>query len=160
MKPIKLLFLIITSVLSISCSAQRTLSEVSSINGVTSVYIGKTALKIAGTAMAFDSDKSAIDMSKIVKDLTSVEIINCEDKSVAEKVKKKCEQILSPYPFELITEVKNDDQSVVISGVFDKGEKYINMLLISADEDDNTTFILLKGKIDIETLTKAIIDNK
>lgn len=144
---------------SISCTAQRTLSEVSSIKGVTSVFVGKTMLKLADSSMNLDADKSAIDTSKLLKDLTSIEIITCEDKDVAKKAKKECDRVLSYFPFEVITEVTNDEQNVDISGVFEEDGKTISMLLISVTEPDEATYVLMKGKIDIETLNSALIQD-
>lgn len=159
MKLIKLLLWMMMCSFSISCTAQRTLSEVSSIKGVTSVFVGKTMLKLADSSMNLDADKSAIDTSKLLKDLTSIEIITCEDKNVAEKAKKECDRVLSNFPFEVITEVTNDEQNVDISGVFEEDGKTISMLLISVTEPDEATYVLMKGKIDIETLNSALIQD-
>lgn len=158
MKTLKFVLLWIVCMMSISCSAQRTFSELSSIKGVTSVYVGKTMLKLAGASMALDTDKSAVDISKIIKDLTSIEIITCQNKSVADKVQKKCNNILSKYPMEVITEVTNDDQNVEISGAFEKDGETLHMILISVTGNDQPTYILMKGKINIEALNAALIN--
>lgn len=158
MKSIRLFLCTALCLLAISCSAQRTLSEVGSMKGVTSVFVGKAMLKLAGTSMAISGDQSAIDISKIIKDLSSIEIIKCEDNGAVKKVNKKCKEILSKYPFEVITEVNNDDQNVEISGVIDNDGETINMLLISVNGNDNASYILMKGKINIETLNKALIN--
>lgn len=159
MRLIKLLLWMMMCSFSISCRAQHTLSEVSSIKGVTSVFVGPAMLKLADSSMNLDADKSAIDTSKLLKDLTSIEIITCEDKNVAEKAKKECDRVLSNFPFEVITEVTNDEQNVDISGVFEEDGKTISMLLISVTEPDEATYVLMKGKIDIETLNSALIQD-
>lgn len=158
MKSIKLLIIMAVCLLSISCSAQRILSDVASMKGVTSIYIGKTMLNIAGSSMALGKDKSAIDISKIMKGLTSIEIIQCEDSGVASEVQRKCKEVLSKYPFEVITEVTDDNQNVEISGVFEKEGEFLKMLLISVSDNNQPTFILLKGKISTESLNNALIE--
>lgn len=146
----------IMCMISISCTAQRTLSEVSSIKGVTSIYIGKMMLKLAGSSADFGTDQEAVDISKLIKDLTSIEIVQCDGNSV-EKAEKVCSKVLSKYSFEVITEVTKDNQKVEISGVLDKDGKTMSMLLISVVESNELVYILLKGKIDIETLNEALI---
>lgn len=151
-----ILFWMIMCMISISCTAQRTLSEVSSIKGVTSIYIGKMMLKLAGSSADFGTDQEAVDISKLIKDLTSIEIVQCDGNSV-EKAEKVCSKVLSKYSFEVITEVTKDNQKVEISGVLDKDGKTMSMLLISVAESNELVYILLKGKIDIETLNEALI---
>lgn len=153
-----LVFWIILCVMSISCSAQRTLSEVSKIKGVTSVYIGKMMLKMAGSSIDFGSNQEAVDIGKLVKDLTSIEIIQC-DGSAAEKAEKMCRKIMSKFQLEVVTEVSKDNQKVEISGELNKDGKTMNMLLISVEESNELVYILLKGKIDIETLNGALISD-
>ena len=133
-------------------------SEVSSIKGVTSIFVGKTMLQLAGSMPIINNGKSSINISDFIKDLTSIEIVQCENSKVAAKVKKICEKTLSKYHFEIITEVVTDDQNMTISGVFEKKDKYLNMLLISVNSDDSPTYILMKGKIDIEKLNKSLIN--
>lgn len=151
-----ILFWIICCMVSISCSAQKTLSEVSSIKGVTSIYIGKMMLKLAGPTVDFGSDQNAVDLGKLTKDLNSIEIVQCDGNSVDE-VQKVCNKVLARYQFELITEVIKDNQKVEISGVLNKDGKTLNMLLISVFESNELVYILLNGKIDLDTLNNAII---
>lgn len=151
-----ILFWIICCMVSISCSAQKTLSEVSSIKGVTSIYIGKMMLKLAGPTVDFGSDQNAVDLGKLTKDLNSIEIVQCDGNSVDE-AQKVCNKVLARYQFELITEVIKDNQKVEISGVLNKDGKTLNMLLISVFESNELVYILLNGKIDLDTLNNAII---
>lgn len=157
MKNLKNIILAIFCLLTVNCSAQRMLTEVASMKGVSSVYIGKTMLKLAGASMSITGDQSAIDLSKLFKDLSSIEIISCEDKKMADKVEKKCKSILSKLPMEVITETSSDGQNVEISGVFDKEGRNLEILLISVTGNEEASFILLKGKIDIVTLNNAIL---
>lgn len=159
MKTIRyILFWITMCMISISCAAQRTLSEVSSIKGVTSIYIGKMMLKMAGSGIDFGNGQDAIDIGKLAKNLTSIEIVQC-DGNVAQQVEKVCRKVLARYPLEVITEVTKDDQNVEISGVLNKDGKTMNMLLITVEESDELVYILLQGKIDIESINEAILSN-
>lgn len=142
--------------ISASCSSQRVLSDLSSMKGVTSVYVGKAMLQMAGSSIGMDQNSGGVDVSELINDLTSIEIVTCENKKMASSVQKKCNSILSQYPFELITEVTSDDEKVEISGVFDKDSEIINMLLISVVDDDEPTYILMTGKIDMNSLNAAL----
>ncbi len=124
-----LIFVIIMCIISIPCAAQRILSEVSNIKGVTSVYIGKMMLKMAGASIDFGSNQDAVDIGKLSKELTSIEIIECSGNS-AEKAEKVCKKVLSKFPLEIVTEVSKDNQKVEISGVLDMDGKTRNMLPI------------------------------
>lgn len=157
MRTIRILLWIILGVLSIPCSAQRTFSEVASIKGVTSSYVGKPILRLAGSSMVFSNGKTPLNLSRFINDLTSIEFIQCDDSDVIPKVQKVCDKIMSKYHFEIISQVTGDDESVTISGVFNKNGKDLNMLLINVSTDDELTYILLKGKIDIEALTPDIM---
>ncbi|MDE6342734.1 MAG: DUF4252 domain-containing protein [Muribaculaceae bacterium] len=156
MRKLKYLLCVILSLISLSGSAQRILTEATSMKGVNSVFIGKTMLKAAGASISISGDQTAIDMSKIFKDLTSIEIISCDDKRNVEKVEIKCRRILSAYPFEVITETSSDGKSIQISGVFDKAGKNIETLLIAITGINEASFIVMKGKIDVVTLNNAV----
>ena len=143
-------------ILSIDCLAQRILTEAASMKGVSSVFIGKTMLKVAGASISIGGDQSAINMSKIFKDLTSIEILSCDENGNMDKLEKKCRSILSAYPFEVLTETSGDGKNIQISGVFDKGGQNFETLLIAITGSEEVSFILLKGKIDIVTLNNAL----
>lgn len=145
------------AILSVDCLSQRMLSEVASMEGVSSVFIGETMLKVAGSSISIDSNQSAINMSEIFKDLTSIEIISCDKKDNVTKLEKKCINILSAYPFEVLTETSGDGKNIKISGVFDKAGKNIVILLIAITGGDEASFILLNGNIDIVTLNNALL---
>lgn len=157
MKKLKYILFIFLYTTAFVCPAQRMFSEVTSMKGVSSVYIGKTMLKLAGASMSISGNKSGIDLSKLFKDLTSIEIISCDDKEVSETVEKKCKSIMTCYPLEVLSETTSEGQNVQISGMFDKNGKNLETLIIAVTGDNGTSFILMKGKIDVVTLNNAII---
>lgn len=159
MRIIKYILCIVMSIICFDCLAQRMLSEAASMKGVSSVFIGKTMLKVAGASISIGGDQSAINMSKIFKDITSIEIISCDEEGNAESLEKKCRSILSVYPFEVLTETSGDGKNIQISGIFDKAGQNIMTLLISITGNDEASFILLNGKIDIVTLNNALYAN-
>lgn len=159
MRRLKYILCLLMCILSIDCVAQRILSEAASMKGVSSVFIGKTMLKVVGASISIGGDKSAINMSKIFKDLTSIEILSCDEKGNMEKLEKKCRSILTAYPFEVLTETSGEGKNIQISGVFDKSSQYLEILLIAITGNEETSFILLKGKIDVVTLNNALYIN-
>ncbi|MDE6637608.1 MAG: DUF4252 domain-containing protein [Muribaculaceae bacterium] len=156
MRRLKYILCLLMCILSIDCLAQRILTEAASMKGVSSVFIGKTMLKVAGASISIGGDQSAINMSKIFKDLTSIEILSCDENGNMDKLEKKCRSILSAYPFEVLTETSGDGKNIQISGVFDKGGQNFETLLIAITGNEEVSFILLKGKIDIVTLNNAL----
>ncbi len=159
MKSLRYIICIVLSILSIECFAQRMLSEAASMEGVNSVFIGQTMIKMAGGSITIDGDNSAINMQEILKDLTSIEIVSCDGKGNVDKLDKKCRSILSAYPFEVLTETSGNGKIIQISGVFDKTGKNLNILLIAVKGSREASFILLKGKIDVVTLNNALYVN-
>ena len=142
--------------MSISCAGQKIFTEVSAMKGVTSIYIGPTMLKLAGTSIDFGRNQEAVDLKKLTKGLSSIEIVQC-DNDLSEEVEKVCQKILSRYPFEIVTEVSEGNQNVEISSVLNKDGITMDMMLITVKENQELVYILLKGKIDAETLNEAII---
>lgn len=159
MRTVKYLLLSTICLLAFSCSAQRTFSDVASIKGVTSVFVGKTMLKLAGASMDFNGSDAleSIDLGRLIKDLDSIEIVECDKDSMG-KVKKICNKILSEYKFEILTDVIQDDQKVEISGIMNKDGQTMNTLLISVAQTDQLVYILMKGKINIDALSEALQD--
>ena len=150
-----ILSIIIMCMMTISCSAQKIFSEVSSMKGVTSIYIGPTMLKIAGASIDIGRTQDAIDLKKLTKGLSSIEIVQ-SDNAMSKEMEKVCQRILSPYPFEIVTEVSEGNQNVEISSVMNEDGKTMDMMLITVKEKNELVYILLKGKIDAETLFEAI----
>ncbi len=159
MKSLRYIICIVLSILSMECFAQRMLSEAASMEGVNSVFIGQTMIKMAGGSITIDGDNSAINMQEILKDLTSIEIVSCDGKGNVDKLDKKCRSILSAYHFEVLTETSGNGKIIQISGVYDKAGKNLNILLIAVKESREASFILLKGKIDVVTLNNALYVN-
>ncbi|MDE6697236.1 MAG: DUF4252 domain-containing protein [Muribaculaceae bacterium] len=159
MRMIKYIICILISIVSIDCFPQRMLAEAASMKGVNSIFIGKSMLKVAGASISIGGDQSAINMSKIFNDITSIEIISCDDESNLEKLEKKCRSILSVHPFEVLTETSGDGKNIQISGVFDKTGQNLVILLIAITGNNEASFILLNGKIDIVTLNNALYAN-
>lgn len=157
MKTLRFILLgMLMCVFCIPCTAERTLSKMSAIKGVTSIYIGKMMLNMAGSAMGdIGVHQNTVDLGKLTKNLTSIEIVQCEGNSM-EMAEKECRKILAAFPFEVITEVSGENEQVEISGVLNKDGKTLNMLLITTKESDELVYILMKGKIDMETLNNAI----
>ncbi|MDE7419554.1 MAG: DUF4252 domain-containing protein, partial [Muribaculaceae bacterium] len=102
------------------------------------------------------SDQEAVNIGKLVKELTSIEIVQCSGES-AKKAEKVCRKVMSAFPLEIVTEVSKDNQKVEISGLLNKDGKTMSMLLISVEESNQLVYILLKGKISLETLNEALI---
>ncbi len=146
-------------ILSFDCLSQTILSDGSSMEGVSSVFIGETMLKVAGASISIEGNLSALDMSEIFKDLSSIEIISCDDEDNVKPLQKKCRSILSEYPFKVLTETTGDGKNIQISGVFDKTGKNIVILLIAITSEEEASFILLRGSIDIVTLNNALLYN-
>lgn len=155
MRLLKMYLCVILTALSLNSSAQRLLPEVSSLRGVTSVYVGEAMIKAAGNSKIQNGNRTSIDFSKIINDLTAIEVIKCVNRMSARRVKNLCDSVLSQYPFEVISSVTSDQRNVNVSGV-KKTKNFLSMLLISFIEGPNTVYILLQGNINIENLNQFL----
>ncbi len=147
------------TVMARSAENDRILSAITSRSDVTSVYIGKAALRLAGSnALAGKLGGDAKDgdrVTKAVKNLESVEIVNCEKKSVIPDLRKEVERLVQKLGLEVLVEAREPGESVMIYGIVPAdGSDVIDSMLIEANEGNEYSLVFIKGKIDLSALYK------
>lgn len=154
-----ILVALVAMVLTTSCNAQKQFADIASNKEVTSVYIGKTMLRLAGTAAGNEIDDD-IDIKSLIKDLNSIEILACENGVVIKKIAPDVEKRIAELKANVLLEANEDKESVVIYGTPDpKDENKISNLIIYSREPGELSLVVLNGSIDMASVA-GMIENK
>lgn len=134
----------------------RLFSEVAGLPGVESVFIGQAAMRFAN-----QSSLSAASLGNIrgsIKDVKSVEIVEC-DKSESidsfKKVKALAESVIKKLNLEIIMEATDDGETTRIYAMVPENaatDTSLDNILIESSEEDEYSLVYVKGKIDISRI--------
>lgn len=162
----KRFYLIIAAmIVALACTTvnaeNRLFKNISKMDGVTSVYVGKQMLKLAGD-MNLVGNTGNFDTSKLLSKLTGVEVVTCDNKKYAKEVSKKIDGIIkSMGDLEIVTEVDDNEDAkdkshVVIYAKSTPGSDIIKTLLINVQSENEPTIVALHGDFTFEDLTSAM----
>lgn len=118
----------------------------------TYVYVGKALFKMLG-AKNF-STPGGRDISPIADKLTSLQVVTSEDPATIAEIKDDLAKDVRNYNFEVLLKANDEGEKVTIYFLEGKKENYV---LISANEEEETSLIALSGTFtmsDIEILSK------
>lgn len=134
-----------------SPSKERVLGKLASLPGVESVYIGPAALRLAaGSVNAIPGVPSG------VKDLKSVEVIQCDNKESESQIRNFVRKLIKQRKFEEIVENVSEGERVVIYGyVPDTSAATLNNVLIEVSEDGEYVVVYIEGTINVAELTSG-----
>ena len=142
-------------VLTTGCSAKKQFADIASNDDVTSVYISKTMLKMAGSVGGDLSDD--INVKALIKDLDSIEILTCEIASKLKKIAPVIEQRIAALKADVLMEANEDNENVIIYGTPDpQNENKISNLIIYTRESGELNLVVLSGTIDMAQVSSMI----
>lgn len=134
----------------VSCIGQAKVFEsLAKMPDVTSVYIGKAAMRL-GAGASFMSGEFA--GANAIKKINSLEVISCEKKSAIPEVKKKADAIIAQFKMDVLVETNENNERVLIYGGTpeDGNEDYIDNLLIYEVSDNELNIVYIDGKINVK----------
>ncbi len=133
-----------------SLHAERIMKDAASINGVTSVYVGKSALRLAGSVAPIDG----IDL----KYLTGVEVLSAETPEPVRKLKDSLAGVLKSYRPRLnaVVETREDGESMTIYAP-DSDNNILNCLIIVEEEPNELNIIVVSGEIPADKIGNMIL---
>ena len=158
----KKLFTLISAILismavSLSCTAQRLFPNLKADDGLTTIYVGKTMLRLAGGTGGKLVGNDNIGIEQFINYLNSVEIVSAEKKKCIDTLDKTLDEYLKSHPdIEIATEIKDDEDDVTIYTVPGKTEDSIGQILLVVKESDEFTVIDLRGDIPISVFEQAV----
>ncbi len=142
-------------VLTTGCSAKKQFADIASNDDVTSVYISKTMLKMAGSVGGDLSDD--INVKALIKDLDSIEILTCENASKVKKIAPVIEQRIAALKADVLMVANEDNENVIIYGTPDpQNENKISNLIIYTRESGELNLVVLSGTIDMAQVSSMI----
>ena len=118
--------------------------------GVTSVYISKRMF-----GMMKNIDSGNINLANVSGKINSMQILTCENKSVADELRKETAHIKPENGYEELIRVREEGERVTI--YVKEGSKE-NEYVLLIDEQDEFTIILLNGQLTLEEIQGVIND--
>lgn len=118
--------------------------------GVTSVYISKRMF-----GMMKNMDSGNINLANVAGKINSMQILTCENKSVADELRKETAHIKPENGYEELIRVREEGERVTI--YVKEGSKE-NEYVLLIDEQDEFTIILLNGQLTLEEIQGVIND--
>lgn len=134
---------------------KKQFADIASNDDVTSVYISKTMLKMAGSVGGDLSDD--INVKALIKDLDSIEILTCENASKVKKIAPVIEQRIAALKADVLMDANEDNENVIIYGTPDpQNENKISNLIIYTRESGELNLVVLSGTIDMAQVSSMI----
>jgi len=135
-----------------SCSAQKIFTEAADVKGVTSVFVTKPMLSMVGVTMG---NQGGVDIGKLMKKINSVEVLEIprDKKNTAEPL---CQKALSGREMETLVDVKESDNTVLISALPNPGKDTYQGMLIKADSGNYLVYVYMAGDFTLEDIMQAV----
>lgn len=145
-----LIILLSIAVLGVSAQVSEVFDNYSDTEGVTSVYISKSLLK-----MMPDLKTEGMEIKGLLDKLDSINIITTEDKTIAGKIMNAMNKALKNSTYEDLLRVNEDKEKTRIYMKSDKNN--LNEYLIINDGADSFNAIRITGRItpaDVQNIVK------
>lgn len=133
-----------------ACSQTRMLSSLPSGDGITKVYIGPALMKLSGASV----NNYVPQYSDVIKDVKSIEVYSCENRSKCKTVVEEFDKILLKYDTEQLVESEEDGERSLIYMVIDKNSGDMGGILIFNSEPGEVNIVAINGKIDPSALVQ------
>ena len=140
--------LLFAFILSASAFAQKEfIDKLGNIDGVTSVYVSKTMLKLLPQL-----DVKELDLKKISQKMDGVQILTADNLNAVKKLKTNALSYLQKNKYEQLIEVKDGKENTTIF-MKQKSKDYSSFVLLSADGNQSAfTLIALSGSLTLEDI--------
>ena len=122
--------------------------------GVTAVYISPAMFRLIGHLPNVELDDEDLDLRPILKSITGMYILNCENAVVADKLLNDVEKMLDSGEYEMLLEAREEGE---LTRMFTNGNnQVVRSFILLNIEDDEVNFISFEGNIPREDLENAI----
>lgn len=122
--------------------------------GVTAIYISPAMFRLIGHLPQVDIEDEDINLKPILKSITGMYILNCENAVVADKLLNDVEKMLDSGQYELLLEAREEGE---LTRMFTGGNgQVVKSFILLNIEDDEVNFISFEGNIPREDLENAI----
>lgn len=126
-----------------ACAQKSTFPSLNNQNGITSVYISKAMLTMAGKSNSLNGVPV-----KDIDRLESVEVITAEEQSMSQKIQDAMSEYTRNNPdLEILLQVNEKDNNVKIYGKPIAGSTNFSVMIIHVSESDENVLVVMKGVI-------------
>lgn len=153
---ILVLISVVMCMIPAGCVGQAKVFEsVAKLPDVTSVYIGKAAMRMAGGAAMVSSELSGASADAIKK-INSLEIITCENKKSIPAAEAKVAEIIAKLKLEVLVETnEGDEKAIIYGGVPVEGDSdYVQNILIYNSTPSELNLVYIDGRINLTEFVK------
>lgn len=148
----KIFILLIICFCASMAKAETFFEECENIPGVTTVYVSKAMISLAGD-LNIDSDN--MDFNSIASKIDGLWVVNAENDK-ARIIKDKAKNLFNGKDYEKLVSVREDDETVdILMRSLGKGK---NECIIKALESDEATIVIITGSftlLDIASATRT-----
>lgn len=154
----KIIFIFAALLLTVSAFGQDGRSiynKYSDEEGVTAVYISPAMFRLFGVLPDIDIDGKDVDLSKVIRSLTSFYIVSTENPRIINDLRSDVDRYIKRGDYELLMEAKESGEAVRMYTVGD--EEVVKNFVMLAAEPGECTFISFEGLIsraDFEQLVR------
>lgn len=148
----RILFIVIISLVAVMAQAAdnntsggRVLERLANLPGVESTYVGPAALR-----QAYGISKNIPGVPSCVKNITSVEVIECTNSESTDQIKNFVRKLIKQRKFEVLVENKEDgEENIIYGGMPDPDSSILkNMLIVNSDPGEYV-LVYIQGDINI-----------
>jgi len=143
----RLLFALVLLVSTATTFAQKEFIDYfGNADGITSIYISKTMIKLLPKL-----DAGNMDLKKISQKLESVQILTSENNKASARLRKGCRDLFKRDKYEALMEVKESgkDNATIYLRELSKGR---NSYVVFAGDESDLSVIVITGTITIEDI--------
>lgn len=149
---IKALLCTVLAMVSFTANAQvKAFEKYADMKDVTYVFISKYMLGLASKNATPSIPK--VDINTLKNKLTGIQIIHSEKKGMRKKLKSDVQEILDRDKYEVLMQVKEDNNNVNIFHCVNKRQSAVVMLV---EEDSGITAIVFSGKFNMDDVMKMV----
>ena len=146
--------ILLLAVSSFGQSGKSIYTKYSDAENVSAVFISQAMFRMIGRIPELPVGDGKVDISPIIRSLTGFYLLDSDNMSINDAIRKDTERLVSDGKFNLLLEVKDDGERVHFYTV--EKMDIITNLVMTSDEADEFVFICLDGAIPKEKLEELL----
>ena len=133
------------------CQAQQSIfDKYAEMDGVTSVYITKSMLKMFPS---MSGTINGVDVGNLASKLENIQILSADDSNIIEQLRKETKYINTKNVYEELMRVRDDGDKTTI---YFKERKKNSEFILMTDESDEFTIISIIGDLTLKDIQEMI----
>ena len=151
------IFSLLLTLGALFCQAQQSIfDKYAEMDGVTSVYITKSMLKMFPS---MSGTINGVDVGNLASKLENIQILSADDSNIIEQLRKETKYINTKNGYEELMRVRDDGDKTTI---YFKERKKNSEFILMTDEGDEFTIISIIGDLtlkDIQEMTNKTVED-